>query len=178
MESLDETRRRRRKNRKRIHDSTDFGELSRVELAEVCDTLRIFFGGSNEVAVKLSKCTTGNHFLPPCQEYSSGSAVRAPWLSSNIPLFQRECPQKWALERNPALRAPRKLGVLAGLGSHADTLEGIKILYHFPNSTNHAGKWICVANKPDATLFTELLGETTQERSASCEVHAVSKDVL
>jgi hypothetical protein len=25
-----------------------------------------FFGGSNEVAVKLWKCATGNHFSPPC----------------------------------------------------------------------------------------------------------------
>jgi hypothetical protein len=25
-----------------------------------------FFGGSNEVAVKLSKCATGNLFSPPC----------------------------------------------------------------------------------------------------------------
>jgi hypothetical protein len=25
-----------------------------------------FFGGSNEVAVKLSKCVTGSVFSPPC----------------------------------------------------------------------------------------------------------------
>jgi hypothetical protein len=25
-----------------------------------------FFGVSNEVAVKLSKCAIGNHFSPPC----------------------------------------------------------------------------------------------------------------
>jgi hypothetical protein len=25
-----------------------------------------FFGVSNEVAVKLSECATGNHFSPPC----------------------------------------------------------------------------------------------------------------
>ena len=25
-----------------------------------------FFGGSNEVAVELSKCATGNHVSPPC----------------------------------------------------------------------------------------------------------------
>jgi hypothetical protein len=27
-----------------------------------------FFGVSNEVAVKLSKCATGDHFSPPCWE--------------------------------------------------------------------------------------------------------------
>ena len=25
-----------------------------------------FFGGSNKVAVQLSKCAEGNHFSPPC----------------------------------------------------------------------------------------------------------------
>jgi hypothetical protein len=49
-----------------------------------------FFGVSNEVAVKLSKCATGDHFSPPCQGSLTGkeeggevSSLR----SSTVPLM-------------------------------------------------------------------------------------------